>query len=145
MTGPSRRKLSSAYSRNKQPAFTFVLVHATVRVDIIFYVRGDGDMRWAFAGVAGMIFAAIATSAGHAQVTVDVAKITCGQFLAYSIADPKDIALWLNGYYTGKRGGGTILDTQALKANYDQVRGYCLVNQNTPVMQAVETLFAGSK
>jgi len=102
-------------------------------------------MRWAFAGVAGMIFAAIATSAGHAQVTVDVAKITCGQFLAYTIADPKDIALWLNGYYTGKRGGGTLLDTQALKANYDQVRGYCLVNQNTPVMQAVETLFAGSK
>jgi acid stress chaperone HdeB len=84
-------------------------------------------------------------SAGHAQVTVDVAKITCGQFLAFSIADPKEIALWLNGYYTGKRGGSTLLETQALKANYDRIRSYCLMNQDTPVMQAVETLFNEKK
>jgi len=102
-------------------------------------------MRQLLAGLVALIVVAGATSAGHAQVTVDVAKITCGQFLAYSIADPKDIALWLNGYYTGRRGGGTLLDTQALKANYDQIRGYCLVNQATPVMQAIETLFSDRK
>src|SRR5215471_19402514 len=101
-------------------------------------------MKYSVGCLVGLVFAAMA-SAGHAQVTVDVAKITCGQFLAYSIADPKDIALWLNGYYVGKRGGTTLLDTQALKANYDQVRSYCLVNQDTPVMQAVETLFARGK
>jgi len=102
-------------------------------------------MRRGFGSLVGGIVTGITISAAQAQVTIDVAKITCGQFLAYSIADPKDIALWLNGYYTGKRGGSTLLDTQALKANYDQIRGYCLVNQNTPVMQAIETLFAGSK
>jgi hypothetical protein len=96
-------------------------------------------------GLIGLALAAMTASAGHAQVTVDVAKITCGQFLAYSIADPKDIALWLSGYYTGKRGGGTLIDTQAFKANYDQVRSYCLINQNTPIMQAIETLFGGGK
>ena len=96
-------------------------------------------------GLIGLALAAMTASAGHAQVTVDVAKITCGQFLAYSIADPKDIALWLSGYYTGKRGGGTLIDTQAFKANYDQVRSYCLINQNTPIMQAVETLFGGGE
>src|ERR1700747_2251465 len=98
-------------------------------------------MKYRAGGLIGLAFAAITASSSHATVTVDVAKITFGQFLAYSIADPKDIALWLNGYYTGKRGGSTLLDTQALKANYDQIRGYCLVNQKTPVMQAVETLF----
>jgi acid stress chaperone HdeB len=97
-------------------------------------------MKFRIACLVGLVTAA-ATSAGHAQVTVDVAKITCGQFLAYSIADPKDIALWLNGYYVGKRGGSTLLDTQGLKANYDRLRTYCLTNQDTPVMQAVETLF----
>ena len=102
-------------------------------------------MKYRAGGLIGLALAAIAASSGHAQVTVDVAKITCGQFLAYSIADPKDIALWLNGYYTGKRGGGTLLDTQALKGHYDQLRSYCLVNQNTPIMQAVETLFTGNK
>jgi acid stress chaperone HdeB len=96
-------------------------------------------------GLIGLALAAMTASAAHAQVTVDIAKITCGQFLAYSIADPKEIALWLNGYYTGKRGGGTLIDTQALKANYDQIRGYCLVNQNTLLMQAGETLFGREK
>ena len=101
-------------------------------------------MKYRTAGFAGLTLAAIMVSAGHAQVTIDVAKITCGQFLAYSVADPKEIALWLSGYYTGKRAGGTVIDIQAFKSNYDQVRSYCLVNQNTPLMQAVETLF-GSK
>jgi len=96
-------------------------------------------------GLIGLMLAAMMASVGQAQVTVDVAKITCGQFLAYSVADPKEIALWLNGYYTGKRGGSTLIDTQALKARYDQIRSYCLVNQNTPIMQAIETLSSGSK
>jgi acid stress chaperone HdeB len=101
-------------------------------------------MKYHTAGMVGLMLAAIMVSTGQAQVTIDVAKITCGQFLAYSVADPKEIALWLSGYYTGKRGGSTVIDTQSLKSNYDQVRGYCLVNQNMPLVQAVETLF-GSK
>ena len=102
-------------------------------------------MRYGTAGVAGLMLAAIVVSAGHAQVTIDVAKITCGQFLAYSIADPQEIALWLNGNYTGKRGGGTVIDAQAMKTHYGQLRSYCLLNQDTPVMQAAETLFGGGK
>ena len=102
-------------------------------------------MKYGAGALIGLAVTATAIPSGHAQVTVDVAKITCGQFLAYSIADPKDIALWLNGYYTGKRGGGTLLDTQALKGNYEQLRSYCLVNQNTSIVQAVETLFSTGK
>ena len=102
-------------------------------------------MRYGAGGLVALIFMAMTASAGHAQVTIDVAKITCGQFLAYSIADPKDIALWLNGYYTGKRGGSMLIDTQASKAHYDQLRSYCLINQNTPIVQAFETLFSGGK
>ena len=102
-------------------------------------------MKWGAGGLIGLTLTAMTVTSGHAQVTIDVAKITCGQFLAYSIADPKDIALWLNGYYTGKRGGSTLIDTQASKAHYDQLRSYCLVNQNVPIMQAVESQFSGSK
>ena len=102
-------------------------------------------MRYVIGNAAGVMLAALATSTAYAQVTIDVAKITCGQFLAYSIADPKEIALWLNGYHTGKRGGSTLLDTQALKANYDQLRSHCLTNQDMTVMQAAETLFHRSK
>ena len=47
-------------------------------------------MKYRIGCLVGLVFAM--ASAGHAQVTVDVAKITCGQFLAFSIADPKEIS-----------------------------------------------------
>jgi acid stress chaperone HdeB len=40
----------------------------------------------------------------RAQVIVDVAKIDCHQFATYKIAHPDRIAIWLDGYFHGKRG-----------------------------------------
>jgi acid stress chaperone HdeB len=93
--------------------------------------------------VAGLILATMPTVV-RAQVTIDVAKISCFQFATYKIADPKDIALWLSGYYNGKR-DNTVIDPQALKTKSDEVVTYCLQHPDTPVMQAVETLFGGKK
>ena len=93
----------------------------------------------------GLMLCAIAAPVGHAQVTIDVAKITCNQFATYKIADPENIALWLSGYHNGKHGGNTLVDPQALKAKSDEVVDYCLHHPDTPVMQAVETLFGISK
>jgi hypothetical protein len=45
----------------------------------------------------------------QAQVTVDVARITCWQFATYGVEDPKLIAVWLHGYYQGKQ-GSTIVE-----------------------------------
>ena len=51
-----------------------------------------------------LAFAALlATSPVRAQVTVDVATITCDQFLVFSVADPRDVSIWLSGYYHGTR------------------------------------------
>jgi len=60
-------------------------------------------MRKAKAILLGLMLCAI-TAVGHAQVTIDVAKITCNQFATYKIADPENIALWLSGYHNGKHG-----------------------------------------
>jgi hypothetical protein len=46
----------------------------------------------------------------------------------------------LSGYYHGKR-GDTTLETQTLIANARKLQTYCGRNPQTPVMQAVETLF----
>ncbi len=93
----------------------------------------------------GLMVCAIITSVAYAQVTIDLAKITCNQFATYKIADPQNIALWLSGYYNGKHGGNTLVDPQALKAKSDEVVIYCSHHADTPVMQAVETLFAVTK
>jgi acid stress chaperone HdeB len=81
----------------------------------------------------------LSSPAAHAQVTIDVAKITCDQYLLFRVADPRDISLWLSGYYHGKR-GITLVDQQALRNNEEKVKDYCRGHLDTAVMQAVETL-----
>ena len=80
----------------------------------------------------------------RAQVSVDIAKITCEQFLLFQVADPQHIAIWIHGFYSGKR-DNTVIDVQVLKASADKVRDYCRANMGKPVFQAVETIFGPPK
>jgi hypothetical protein len=89
----------------------------------------------------GLTLAFERVPAARAQVTLDVSKITCEQYNAYKITNPQNIAIWVNGYYHGKRGDVT-LDTQGLVENARKLRDHCRRNPQTLVMQAVETLFA---
>jgi hypothetical protein len=93
--------------------------------------------------VSGLILA-VESGPARAQVTLDVSKITCDQFAGYKITNPQNIAIWLNGFYNGKR-GNTILDTQGLAANAKKLQDYCIRNPQALVMQAVETLMATDK
>jgi acid stress chaperone HdeB len=81
-----------------------------------------------------------ASSPISAQVLIDMAKINCNQFATYKIAHPDRIAIWLNGYFHGKR-GDPVVDTQELAGNTDKVQEYCLKNPDVPLIQAVEALF----
>src|SRR5438067_4757950 len=96
------------------------------------------------ASALGLILVAAASQPAHAQVTLDLSKVTCDQWSGYKITNPQNIALWLSGYYNGKR-GNTILDTQALTADVQKVRDFCIVNPRAPVMEAVEKVLAPSK
>ena len=75
----------------------------------------------------------------RAQVTIDVAKITCDQYTSFKITDPQNIAIWLSGFYNGKR-DTTVVDTQSLKEDAKKVWDYCIRNPKIPVMSAVETV-----
>ena len=74
----------------------------------------------------------------QAQVTIDVAKITCRQLFFDKMISPneKSLALWLSGYYNAKR-NNTVLDLSAMARNVDKVEDYCRMNQDTMVMDAV--------
>jgi hypothetical protein len=93
---------------------------------------------------AGLVFVIETAPGARAQVTLDVAKITCDQFTGYKITNPQNIAIWLSGYYNGKR-GNTVLDTQGLVADAKRLTEYCIRNPQTPVMRAVEVLFSANK
>src|SRR5262245_2996325 len=92
----------------------------------------------------GLILALAMVPPAGAQVTLDVAKITCDQYLGYKVTNPQNIAIWLSGYYHGKR-GDTTLDTQTLVEKAKKVRDYCRRNSQALVMQAVETLFGETR
>jgi hypothetical protein len=90
--------------------------------------------------VIGSLIAFLASHSAHAQVTIEVGKITCKQFLAYNVADPRDIAIWFSGYYHGKR-SDTTLDTQEFKENLEKLKSACYSNYDVPVMQVIEKAF----
>ena len=80
----------------------------------------------------------------RAQVSVDMAKITCGQFLVDEIAPSEYVAMWLSGYYNGKR-NNTIIDPDALKKDEEKVNQYCQGHRDTTVMDAVKNVLGFDK
>ena len=84
-------------------------------------------------------FALETTPEAQAEVTLDVSKLTCEQFLGYKLTTSEKIATWLSGYHNGKR-GNTSLGVHGLIANAKKLRSYCTRNSQTLVMDAVETV-----
>jgi acid stress chaperone HdeB len=85
-----------------------------------------------------------ANTGTQAQVMLDLSKVTCDQFVKYQVANPKFIAMWLSGYFHGKR-GSTMIDTQKLIADADAVEDYCFKNPQAPLMPAVEKIVGPGK
>lgn len=96
--------------------------------------------------LAPVFVAFLAAPPVHAQVTVDVAKITCDQYLTFSVTDPRNIAIWLSGYYHGRK-GSTVVEPQEFKDNADKLKAACFekANAGLPIMQVVEKLFGYGK
>ena len=80
-----------------------------------------------------------ASSIACAQVTVDVSKITCDQFVKYEIADPKLIAIWISGYYQGLH-KNPIVDKHQTLQTIDELEEYCFKHPNDLVMNEVGEL-----
>ena len=92
------------------------------------------------------VFALAASRSAHAQMTVDVTKVNCDQFVHHKISEPRLIAAWLSGYYNAKR-NNRIVDLQALEENMNKVKNYCYDEKNfkVPVMKAVEQVLGEHK
>jgi acid stress chaperone HdeB len=101
-------------------------------------------MRKAHRLLFGLLLASASTQTGVAQTTIDVAKITCEQLILLQVADPDHLAIWLSGYYSGKRNTTTV-NVEQLKDNARKVRSYCLSKGKGTVMEAVEAVAPPSK
>jgi acid stress chaperone HdeB len=74
----------------------------------------------------------------HAQVTVDVSKITCEQFIVLPKAD--SVAIWLGGYYNGGR-HNSVIDVNKFEESARDLRAACRIPDNfkRPIMQLIES------
>ena len=88
--------------------------------------------------------ALLAVTNAQAQVSIDVAKITCDQFAAYRITDPRNIAIWLSGYYNGLR-KNTKLDLNQYRKNAEIIVAECKDSPKATVMQTIKTMTSRKK
>ena len=89
---------------------------------------------------------ALITAEAEAQMTVDVAKITCRQYLFDRNFSPRApmIANWLSGYFNGLK-NNTVVDLGAMAKNKDKVEDYCRLNQDATLVDAAKTALGLSK
>jgi hypothetical protein len=87
--------------------------------------------------IAAAIVLTLGVFPAQAQTSVDVAKISCRQFIFDEIALSKSIAVWLAGYYSGQQ-HNTVVDMGRMQQNIDKVQDFCRLNLETPLMEATK-------
>ena len=85
------------------------------------------------------IFILLLWQSAQAQITIDIAKVTCRQYLFDRTISPEAprVAAWLSGYFNGRRNNTTI-DIGAMRANQDKVEDYCRLNLDTTLIDAAK-------
>jgi acid stress chaperone HdeB len=108
-------------------------------------------------GLSSIVFATVSV---RAQVSIDVSKITCDEyvhdkiptsdFISFSAVGPLPlearsmlsrwvIAEWLSGYYHAKR-NNWIIDSESFENTVNKLNNYCYDEKNfkVPIMDAIE-------
>ena len=73
---------------------------------------------------------------------IDVTKITCSQFFLAQVSDTRSVAIWLNGYDSGRR-NLNVVDVSALKKSVDALLTYCYAHRDTPLIEAYKQVRTG--
>ena len=63
---------------------------------------------------------------------------------AISSANPEKVAIWLGGYYNGKK-GNTVIDTQQFETVVRDVTEHCRMHLQLTLMEAAEAVMAERK
>lgn len=78
----------------------------------------------------------------QAQVSIDMARITCAQYLAMSPVDSAMFSAWMSGWFNHKK-GYVFVDLNAYARNVSNVKSWCARNPAQTVMAGLERSTAG--
>ncbi len=91
----------------------------------------------------GLTLAGLAMpNAFAAQGSVDMARITCAEYLAMSPADSAVFSAWMSGWFNQKK-GYVWVDINAYNRNVASVKAWCVGNPTQTVMAGLERSTAG--
>ncbi len=74
---------------------------------------------------------------GTNEGKVDMARITCAEYLAMSPRDDAIFSAWMSGWFNQKKGYAT-LDLDVYKRNVSSVKAWCADNPTQSVMASIE-------
>ena len=83
--------------------------------------------------VAGLLSPSVVA----AQATVDMARVTCAEYLAMTPADSAIFSAWMSGWFNQKK-GYVWVDLNAFTRNVASVKGWCTTNPTQTVMAGLE-------
>lgn len=93
--------------------------------------------------VVGLIIAGFAMPhVVAAQASVDMARMTCADYLAMSAADSAVFSAWMSGWFNQKK-GYVWINLDAYNRNVASVKAWCGANPAQTVMAGLERSTAG--
>jgi hypothetical protein len=80
----------------------------------------------------------------QAQLTVDMSKVTCKQFVAYEITDARSLSIWLSGYFNAQQ-NNMVIDVSKFRSRSNALKEFCLMHQDVALMEAAKTVVGAKK
>jgi acid stress chaperone HdeB len=80
----------------------------------------------------------------QAQLTVDMSKVTCKQFITYEITDGRSLSIWLSGYFNAQQNNLTV-DVSKFRSRSKALNDFCLTHQDVALMEAAKTVIGSKK
>ena len=81
--------------------------------------------------------AALLASASQAQVSIDMSRVTCAEYLAMPAAQSAMFSAWMSGWFNQKT-GYVFVDLDAYARNVANVKSWCASNPNDTVMASLQ-------
>jgi hypothetical protein len=81
--------------------------------------------------------AAMLASAAQAQVSIDMSRVTCAEYLAMPAAQSATFSAWMSGWFNQKT-GYVFVDVDAYARNVANVKSWCASNPSQTVMAGLQ-------
>lgn len=93
-------------------------------------------MRWRVGFAAATLLVA-ASQLSMAQITVDMNRITCGQYLKYNKDDRDFVRFFMSGYYNAAA-NSNVLNYERFQKNSAKIAVYCKKNSSKTLPTAIK-------